>query len=236
MIGRRDILIGGACVLGAGGAWAMIPRRHVSLLGARQMDAIVPRAFSDWTSADTTDFVAPTEPGSLASRIYGTTIGRIYRQASSGDELMMLIAHGDTQSDDLMIHRPEICYPAFGYSIASSQAVQIDLQGDVQLPARALVTKASDRTENVLYWTRLGEYFPQNRKEQQLARLRTALRGEIGDGVLIRLTQDTADSAWSIAFMRGFASALVNAMAPRDRAALIGTARASAFGRAAETT
>lgn len=227
MSSRRDVLIGAGCLLGAGGAWAMVPRRHVSLLGTRQMDAIVPRAFSGWTSADTTDFVAPTEPGSLASRIYGTTIGRIYRQASSGDELMMLIAHGDTQSDDLMIHRPEICYPAFGFSIAASEPVEIALRGGVQLPARALVTKASDRFENVLYWTRLGEYFPQNRKEQQLARLSTAIRGEIGDGVLFRLTQDTADTAWSFAFMKSFTAALVKAMAPRDRAALIGTARAA---------
>jgi EpsI family protein len=226
MSSRRDILIGAGCLVGAGGAWAMVPRRHVSLLGARQMDAIVPRAFSGWTSADTTDFVAPTEPGSLASRIYGTTIGRIYRQASSGDELMMLIAHGDTQSDDLMLHRPEICYPAFGFSIASSQPVAIPLQGGVQVPARALVAKASDHTENVLYWTRLGEFFPQNRKAQQLDRLSTALRGEIGDGVLFRLTQDTSDSAWSFAFMTSFAAALVKAMPSGDRAALIGTVRA----------
>jgi EpsI family protein len=232
MMGRRDMLIGSGCLVGAGGAWAMVPRRHVSLLGGRQMDAIVPRAFGEWTSADTTDLVAPTEPGSLASRIYGTMIGRIYRQASSGGELMMLIAHGDTQSDDLMIHRPEICYPAFGYTISSSQPVAVALSGGVQVPARALVTKTSDRSENVLYWTRLGEFFPQNRKEQQLDRLQTALKGEIGDGVLFRLTQDTADSAWSFAFMRAFASELVNAMAPRDRGALIGTARALGLGSA----
>ena len=229
MTGRRDFLIGAGCVATAGAAYAMVPRRHVSLVGSRKLDAMVPRAFGEWTSADTSDFVAPTEPGSLASRIYGTTIGRIYRQASSGDELMMLIAHGDTQSDDLMIHRPEICYPAFGFSIAASQPVEIAMQGGVQLPARALVAKTSDRTQNVLYWTRLGEYFPQNRKEQQLDRLSTALRGEIGDGLLFRLTQDTADSAWSFAFMKSFAAALVKAMAPRDRAALVGTSRSRAM-------
>ncbi len=225
MIGRRDLLLGAGCVLGAGAAWAMVPRRHVSLLGARHMDAIVPRAFGEWTSADTTDLVAPTEPGSLASRIYGTTIGRIYRQASSGNELMMLIAHGDTQSDDLMIHRPEICYPAFGFSIASSQPVEVGLPGGGAIPSRALVARTTDRTENVLYWTRLGEYFPQNRKEQQFDRLRTALKGEIGDGVLFRLTQDSPDTAGSLAFMRGFAATLVQAMSPGDRAALVGTAR-----------
>lgn len=230
MIGRRDLLLGAGCLIGAGGAYAMVPRRHVSLLGARRFDAIVPRAFGEWTSADSTEFVAPTEPGSLASRIYGTTIGRIYRQASTGDELMMLIAHGDTQSDDLMLHRPEICYPAFGFSIAASKPVDISMARGVQLPARALVAKASDHVENVLYWTRLGEFFPQNRKEQQLDRLRTALKGEIGDGVLFRLTQDTAESAWSFAFMRNFAVQLVQAMAPRDRQALIGTSRAQAIG------
>jgi EpsI family protein len=170
------------------------------------------------------------EPGSLASRLYGSTLARAYRQTSTGSGLTLLIAHGETQSDDLMLHRPEICYPAFGFAIASSQPVAVTMGGGVTLPARTIVAKVSDRTENVLYWTRLGEFFPQDRKEQQVDRLRTALKGEIGDGVLFRMSQDTQNSTLSFAFMRGFAAELIRAMARKDRSVFIGTGRANAMG------
>jgi EpsI family protein len=227
MIDRRDLLIGAGCVAGAGAAYGMVPRRRVSLLGARKIDAILPRAFGDWTSTDTTDLVAPTEPGGLAARLYGETVGRIYRQASSGAQIMALVAHGDTQSDDLQLHRPEICYPAFGFTITASRPVETPLAPGVSLPSRALVARVTDRQEVVLYWTRLGEFLPQSRREQQIDRLRTALHGEIGDGVLVRLSVDSPDTGGAIALMQGFAASMVRAMAPGDRSALIGTMRAS---------
>ncbi|MGH7024041.1 MAG: exosortase C-terminal domain/associated protein EpsI [Caulobacteraceae bacterium] len=229
MIARRDMLIGAGCVLTAGAAWAMVPRRHVSLLGARDLGDIVPRAFGEWTSADTTDLVAPNEPGSLAATLYQSTIGRIYRQASTGAQLAMLIAHGDTQSDALQLHRPEICYPAFGFAIASSQALLTPVAAGVSIPSRVLVAKASGGQEVVLYWTRLGEFLPQSRREQQIDRLRTALNGEVGDGVLARFSIDTPDTAGATATMEGFAGALVRAMKSADRASLIGSARAEAL-------
>ncbi len=229
MIGRRDAMIGAACVLGSGAAFAMTPLRRVSLLGVRQLEAIVPAAFADWTSVDTTDLVSPTEPDSLASRLYGATIARIYRSAASNQAVMLLVAHGDIQSDELMLHRPEACYPAFGFTIAASRPVQVDVGKGVTVPARSLVATLPDRAENILYWTRLGEYFPQNRKQQQLDRLRTALAGEISDGVLFRISQDTADTARSFAVMRSFAKALVEAVSQADRPALIGSARSQAL-------
>jgi EpsI family protein len=226
VIGRRQLLIGAACVTGSGAAWAMTPRRRVSLLGARRLDRITPRTFGDWTSFDTTDLVAPTEPDSLASRIYGQTVARIYRSRATGQGVMLLVAHGDAQTSDLMIHRPEACYPAFGFSIAAIQPVQVDLGHGVTIPAGTMIARLSDRAETVLYWTRLGEYFPQTRRQQQLDRLRTALAGEIGDGVLFRVSQDTPDVQRSFEVMKGFAAGLVRAMAPADMAALIGIARA----------
>ena len=45
MINRRDFVIGGSCVASAATAYALVPRKHVSLLGKRRMDDIVPRTF-----------------------------------------------------------------------------------------------------------------------------------------------------------------------------------------------
>jgi EpsI family protein len=235
VIDRRDILIGGGCALAAGAAWAMVPRRRVSLLGARSLDAILPRAFGAWTSRDTSDLVAPTEPDSLAARLYESTVARVYQQKSTGQEVMALFAHGDTQSDDLQVHRPEICYPAFGFAISDSRAQVIAVASAVDIPARSLVADGAGRRETVLYWTRLGEFLPRDRKEQQLDRMRTALKGELADGILVRFSVGGPDAAASIALMQAFAPALVKAMAPADRQVLIGAGRAAELQRALTT-
>ena len=223
MTSRRDLLIGGACLAGAGTAYALIPRRRLSLLGGVTVASIVPTHLPDWTSRDVSDLVAPKEEDSLAARLYGETVGRVYRQTSTGAEVMMLLAHGDTQSDDLQLHRPEICYPAFGYSIHENQAVEIPLTSGVAIPGRELVAVAPDRRETILYWSRLGEYFPTSRSEQHLDRMRTAMKGIVADGILSRFSVQAVEPKAAIAIMLAFVPSLVKGMAPGRRSALIGT-------------
>ena len=224
MTSRRDLLLGAACLAGAGTAYALIPRRRVSLLGAVTVAHIVPMKFPDWTARDVTDLVAPKEEDSLASRIYGETVGRVYRQTSTGAEVMMLLAHGDTQSDDLQLHRPEVCYPAFGYSIQQNREAQIGLAPGADIPGRDLVAVAPDRQETILYWSRLGEYFPTNKSEQHLDRMRTALKGIVADGILSRFSVESVEPAQASKTMRLFVPGLIKAVAPAHRPALIGTA------------
>lgn len=224
MTTRRDMLVGAACLAGAGAAEALIPRHRVSLLGSTTVASIVPASFPGWSSHDVTDLVAPKEQDSLASRIYGETVGRVYRQSSSGAEIMMLLAHGDTQSDDLQLHRPEVCYPAFGYAIRQNQSADIVLASDVTIPGRNLLAVAPDRRETILYWSRLGEYFPTTRGEQHLDRLRSALKGIVADGILARFSVQGADPGEATAVMKTFVPILIMAIAPAHRPALIGTA------------
>jgi len=228
---RRDILIGAACVATAALTYGLAPRRRVSLMGRRLLDQIIPRSFANWTSRDTTDLVAPTEPDSLASRLYGVTIGRVYQQAPDAPGVMMLLAHGDSQTDDLQVHRPEICYPAFGFAISDNHATELALPGSASVPARSMVAQGGGRRETILYWTRLGEFLPQDRKQQQLDRMRTAMKGVVADGILARFSVAGPDAAYSLALARTCAAALVRAMAPGDRAALIGSSRAAQMQR-----
>src|SRR5450755_1194425 len=105
MIARRDILIGSACILAAGAAYALKPKRRVSLLAPGQhINQIVPRSFKDWSSRDIGDLFAPQGEDSLAARLYEETVGRLYQQASTGAEIVMLMAHGDVQSNELQLH------------------------------------------------------------------------------------------------------------------------------------
>ncbi len=231
MTDRREILMGAACVLGAGAAYALIPRKRVSLLGAKHVADIVPRTVGDWSSRDVSDLVAPKEEDSLASRLYGETVGRVYHQESTGANVMMLLAHGDTQSDDLQLHRPEICYPAFGYWIEKNHLVEVPLAAGAAVPARNLVAQAPDRRETILYWSRLGEYFPTDQRSQHLARTRTSMKGIIADGLLARFSVAGADPAEASATMQHFVIDLIKAVRPADRAALIGSDLAARMER-----
>jgi len=230
MIARRDLLIGAACCLGSGAAYALKPRRQTTLMeSGRKLNDILPRTIEDWTSRDVSDLVAPETPDSLAARLYGETVGRIYRQQSTGDEVIMLMAHGDVQNNELQLHRPEVCYPAFGFAITENTPLALRLPGAVIVPGRRLIAKSSERQETILYWTRLGEAFPTSVTEQRLERLRTAMHQYIPDGLLARFSVAGSDKAASLAIMEGFIPKLVMHVAPARRKVLIGTARAAAL-------
>ncbi|MBV8683430.1 MAG: EpsI family protein [Caulobacteraceae bacterium] len=230
MTTRRDLLVGSLCLGGAGAAYALQPRRRISLLGRRSLASIVPYRFGSYTARDVSDLVAPRED-SLAATLYGQTVGRVYSSSSGGPEIMMLLAYGDTQDDKLQLHRPEICYPFFGYAIYDNRPTEIALSQGVAIPGRSMIARAPDRQETILYWSRLGEYLPMTHLQQQEDRLATAMRGDIADGVLARFSVADADPAASIAAMGNLIPALIKAMAPNTRDVLIGSQRADALAR-----
>jgi EpsI family protein len=224
---RRDLIIGAACVLGAGAAVGLKPRRKVSLMPPGvKLSSILPGQFGGWTSRDVSDFYAPETPDSLLARLYGETVGRIYSHADTGTQIMMLMAHGDSQSNELQLHRPEVCYPAFGFAIVQSRPVQLTLDKGVTLPGRRLVAQAAEHKESVIYWTRLGEFFPVGVTEQRLERLDTAMHHYIPDGLLARFSITGPDSEPAFAAMRSFIAELVMKVGAASRAPLIGTERA----------
>ena len=229
MTTRRDLLISGACIAAAGAAYALKPRKRVSLQGSAKLEQIVPGRFGDWVSKDVTDLVAPTTPDSLAARLYNETVGRVYTHPSSPLEVMMLLAHGDTQSNSLQLHRPEVCYPAFGFAIMHAESVGLPLAAGVSLPSRRLIAQAPQRREHIIYWARLGEYLPVTGSEQRLDRLTTSMHGIVSDGLLARFSVIGQDASTIFPFLTNFIVQLVEAV-PRDhRAGLIGSTRAQAL-------
>jgi EpsI family protein len=229
VIARRDLLLGSACVLAAGAAYALKPRRYVSLLGQTKLDQIVPSTFGNWTSREVGDLVAPRTESSLSAKLYDETLERVYQHSTTGAQVMMLMAHGDTQSNDLQLHRPEDCYPAFGFALTNNYAILLQLPGGVTIPARHLVADAPGRRETIIYWSRLGESIPIDDGQQRLDRLRTALDGYIADGVLARFSALGSEPTVTLTLLEGFIPELLMAVPVERRRALIGTGRAEAM-------
>jgi EpsI family protein len=229
MMGRRDLLIGAGCLLGAGAAYGLKPRRDVSVLGSRELNAIVPREFGAWTSQDVGGLIAPKIEGSLADRLYNEMVERVYVNSDTQAQVMVLMAHGQRNTDALQLHRPESCYPAFGFTLAANKATEIPLASGVTIPARRLVAEAPGRRESIVYWSRLGEYLPVNSGEQRRDRLRTAMGGYIPDGLLARFSAIGSDAVSVLDMLEDFVPEMIAATPAADRDALIGTQRAKAL-------
>lgn len=226
---RRDVLFGAACCAALGGAELLRPRRLMSLAGGRRLSTLIPAAFGDWRAEGGGDLVQPKVPGSLADALYNETVARTYHHQGGGAPVMLLVAHGDSQSDLLQLHRPESCYQAVGFAITDHRFDPVTLAPGISIPGVELTAQSGGRVEDILYWTRLGEYLPTTAGEQRRDRLRTAMDGEIADGVLVRasLVRDGDAPDWRR--LAGFAAAMMAAVPPAGRAALVGTAHARAL-------
>lgn len=232
MIGRRDFIIGGACIAAAAGAEVLRPHKRVNLLASGQkLDSAIPQSFGRWKAREGDGIVTPQSDNSLAAKLYNQSVSRMYEDPD-GNVIMLLIAYGNTQSDTLQLHRPEVCYPAFGFAIVESNPTQIPIGHGTMLPARNLVASVPGRDERITYWTRVGEYLPVSNTEQREMRFRTSLAGIIPDGVLVRISNVLPDDASAFALNERFAADMIAAIPPSVRPALITTGKARALGGA----
>ena len=226
MLNRRDLLIGGACAIAATSAQALKPRRNVTLLGNVKLEDVTPRQFGNWTEAHVGQVVQPETDDSLAKTLYSQRVARVYEAKDSGAMVMLLVAYGSTQSDILQLHRPETCYPAFGFSLTSSAPTAIPLPNGQAVPARNLVATIEHRIENVTYFTRVGEFMPRTQSEQRVDKLKAAFQGVIPDGILVRCSNLGEDTDACMALNNRFLADLLAAIAPQYRPAFVGSALA----------
>lgn len=224
MINRRDAIIGMGCLAGAGGALALEPRRRIDLMGGRTLDGIIPNRLGGWTLDPGIGSMLPPTEGSLADRLYDEILSRGYRFTADQNvpPVMLLGTRGSDQSDALQLHRPETCYPAVGFAIVSRAFTTLTL-GTTRVPAVALTAQLGPRVEDIIYWTRIGEDFPQSSEEQRRVRLSAAFRGSVGDGILMRLSSIRSIGGPPVfGAVTACAQAMLSAMKSADRMALIG--------------
>lgn len=222
MLRRRDLLLGVPLVAAAGGAFALTPRERLNLLGDKKLEKVVPLRIGAWSVAPSNAMILPESgEGTLSDRLYDQTVSRLYTSESELP-VMMVIAYGSTQSDQLQLHRPEVCYTAVGFEITSAQKVMVPLSGSAQLPARELVARANERVEPILYWTRVGDYLPASGNEQRLMKLRSEMRGYVADGVLVRLSTIGEPSPEAFGALQMFAREMLASVYPTALPALVG--------------
>ena len=233
MINRRELLFAAGCATALGAAEVLRPRETLVLLPkGRTLVSVVPERLGTWQVGQGGDIVLPQTPGSLASRLYSDRLARSYRHTVPAfEEIMLLIAYGAAQSDILQLHRPEVCYPAVGFSVTMRRLVTLPLAPGITLPAVMLTAEAGERVEDIIYWTRLGEALPQTSGEQRWARLHNAMAGFVADGVLVRASATRMEGRPAFPVIADFLRALATDATPAGRPALVGTTLAAALAR-----
>lgn len=222
-IDRRDLLAGLACAGALGLSEWLRPRTPEVLMPEDgKLTELVPERLGPWVLGDEGDVVVPRTEGSLASRLYGDQLARIYHRADEPTvPIMLSIAYGYRQSDALQLHRPEACYPAIGFAVGRPRPIVLALVGR-QIPAVALTATMRDRVEDLIYWTRMGRRFPRSEAEQREMRFANAVEGLVPDGALVRASAiRTNPDMPAFAQVESFMQAMTGALGPAGRRVLL---------------
>lgn len=173
-----------ACML----AFAMTPRTKLADIRDRiDLNAAIPSQFGEW-SLDTTQVPvnpSPVQRETLAL-IYDQTVSRTYVN-KQGQRVMLSMAYGSAQTNELRAHRQEVCYAAQGFKISQLSHGLIPVAGR-QIRATRMVASLGRRVEPVTYWFTMGDNVVLSLIDRQITQLKYSLSGVIPDGYLIRLS------------------------------------------------
>lgn len=219
---RRNLLVGTVGLACAGMALAAARESEAEPLSEDALGRVVPEQFAGWTSVPSGYVVLPSQ-NDLTDEVYNDVLIRVYQHAD-GASVAFLMAYGSLQSRDMQLHRPELCYPAAGFAIQSAETLELRLPGQPAIGARLLGTASQARPEQVLYWTRIGNEFPTTQLAQRWAVVRHNLRGEMPDGILVRMSTVSEDAASAFPVLRTFIGDLMNASPMAARRLLVGQA------------
>jgi EpsI family protein len=217
-LSRRQVMLGAAMGLTGAAAQAFVPRQKLDILGDGKLEALIPNQVSAWRFLSKSGLVVPPSD-ELSDRLYSQLLTRVY-VAEGRPPIMLLIAQSGAQDGVLQVHRPEVCYPASGYTL-SGGALHALSAGGGALPTRVYTAEGGDRIEQLLYWTRVGNALPTTWLEQRMAVARANLRGQIPDGVLVRVSTIAPDRS-AVSYLDQFARELIEGVSPYARRVLIG--------------
>jgi EpsI family protein len=216
---RRKFALSIAFASVAGIAAARQPTKNVDYLGKNKLEKILPDKLGKWTFVSSSGLVVPPED-QLSQALYSQLLTRVYT-TESGAAIMLLVAQSASQTGILQIHRPEFCYTAGGYDLSPSTPHAVNLGGST-LPALSISASILGKTEQIVYWTRIGEHLPLSWRQQRMAVAMDNLRGIIPDAVMVRVSTYGNDKAAALAEVDDFIRAMMVSIAPQVRRVFIG--------------
>jgi EpsI family protein len=185
----------------------------------------IPTQFGDWKevsfAADQIDPGKGTVDEPSMDRPYDDVLMRAYGN-SQGDIVLLAVAYGRNQRQEVKIHRPDVCYTAQGFELVERTASALPFN----VPGMRMLVKAPGRTEAVSYWIRIGSAFTENPWAIRYHIFKQGLAGKAVDGVLVRASRIeqakgvTPGTRYRV--QEQFLGDLVHALPPAARRLLLG--------------
>jgi len=185
------------------------------------LEQMVPAQFGDWREQQQTQVqMVNPQTKELLDKLYSQILTRTYVNAD-GYKIMLSLAYGSDQRGGMQAHKPEVCYPAQGFTLKANHAGMLTtIFGEI--PVRRLDTFLGARQEPVTYWFTVGDRVVGGTIYKRLVEMRYGLTGQIPDGLLFRASSIDPDPARAYRAHEQFVNQMLQAIPPADRQRLSG--------------
>ncbi len=216
-------------ILMAAVALLMKPRSDLAATRV-DLERLVPLKFAGWEAEGnglpqmSVLLTDPNDPTRGDRATYDQILTRTYRK-TNGAQVMLALAYGRRQMQELKIHRPELCYFAQGFSVHLLGTTSIRLDNDRIVRATSLLTESRERKEPVSYWIRIGKDISTSSWQTRWIIFREGVHGSIPDGILVRassLIDRNVEVASAFTVQQEFLRDLYLQLSPQGRQILAG--------------
>lgn len=220
----RNLILMLLMIAASGIAVALKPTKKIADQGPKiELETMIPQSFGEWQQEifSTAQVVDPQQQATI-DKFYSQTLSRTYMNAQ-GYRIMLSLAYGGDQTDAMQVHKPEICYPAQGFTVHEKRADTLHVRGGGNLPITRVSTSLGNRNEPITYWTTIGDKVVKSGGiQKKLVELSYALSGMIPDGMLIRVSSIDPDQARAYRMQDEFSNQMLEALSPEARTRLAG--------------
>ena len=221
---RGYYVIGLLMIAAVGLTRVATPQLHRAPAGTMiNLSTMIPAQFGEWKEQpDLNPIVVDPATKQQIDKVYNQTLSRTYVN-SAGDRVMLAIAYGSNQSDNMRVHLPELCYPSQGFQVTSLVKTIMVLPNHRTIPVKRMVASHFHRLEPITYWTTVGNEVEVDGLRWKLAQLRYGLAGIIPDGLLFRVSSIDKNVQHAYALQNNFVDELVESLNDKARDRIIGS-------------
>jgi EpsI family protein len=219
----KYLVIGTLLILATVGAPHLKPTVRVAdSLAAVNLEKMIPVQFGNWRQeSGELKQIVNAERQNLLTKLYNQTLTRAYLD-NQGNRIMLSIAYGGDQTDEMQIHRPEVCYTAQGFQVLRQKIDTLSTSYGV-LPIKRVFAVQGNRKEPITYWIRVGEKAVVLKGlQQKWAQMRYGLTGKVPEGMLVRVSSIDPDERNAYRAQDDFIKSLLAVLGKEDRARLAG--------------
>src|SRR5579871_810304 len=170
-----------AMLVAAALAYVMAPHKLMARANDNfSLEANIPYSFGQWRKLPGVEAIRPN-PSELEKELYSQEVSRVYVDPD-GHIIMFMAAYGESQSDRLQMHHPEVCYTAQGFRVSPTKTSKFTWSPDAPpIQLTRLIASREGRLEPISYWMRIGYDNTTSNWERQALKLGYGLRGWIPD-------------------------------------------------------